>query len=68
MAGWKALKQTDRQYVRGILQREIAILRGSHVAPAAPPPSDTDEAERRISVLAIAIDVLQKASPPEERP
>ncbi len=60
MAGWKALKKEDRDWVKGLLRLEIS----KQQVPAGFPSA---ESERRIGVLAIAIDVLDKACPPDER-
>ncbi len=60
MAGWKALKKDEREYVKGILRTDIA--KWQQYAGTDPKTS-----ERKISVLAIAIDVLDKACPPDER-
>ncbi len=62
MAGWKALPKEDRDWVKGLLRDEI--MKQQRVTDGAPDPNS----EHKIGVLAIAIDVLDKACPPGERP
>lgn len=57
MAGWKKLSKGEREWVKNVLRARITRIQ-SNSWPAEPDP------ERKIGMLAIAIDILDKASPP----